>query len=81
MTINGVEYICTPKCASKQSEQPQEQPKMFVIENMPLTDFDLKKEYDDYVGSDPVIKRLVNGVAGNIIAKHFFELGLKAQTK
>lgn len=27
MTINGMEYICTPKCELKQSEQSQEQPK------------------------------------------------------
>ena len=38
---------------------------------------DLKKEYDEYVSKDPVYSKLVNGIAGFSIAKHFFELGLK----
>ena len=40
---------------------------------------DLKKEYDEYVSKDPVYSKLVNGIAGFSIAKHFFELGLKAK--
>ena len=36
---------------------------------------DMKKEYDEYVSKDPVYSKLVNGIAGFSIAKHFFELG------
>ena len=36
---------------------------------------DIKKEYDEYVSKDPVYSKLVNGIAGFSIAKHFFELG------
>lgn len=39
---------------------------------------DLEKEYKDYVEREPVFRKLVNGVAGRQIARHFFELGLNA---
>lgn len=37
----------------------------------------VEKEYDDFI--DPVLSRLVNRNAGIVIAKHFFELELKAK--
>lgn len=47
------------------------------IESLEVKEVDLKKEYDDF--QDLVIAKLVNRNAGLVIAKHFFELGLKAQ--
>ena len=40
---------------------------------------DLEKEYKDFVEKDLVYSKLVNSIVGKAIAKHFFELGLKAQ--
>ena len=40
---------------------------------------DLKKEYKEFVEDDMVYSKLVNGIVGEAIAKHFFELGLKAK--
>lgn len=48
-----------------------------ILDTIKVKEVDLKKEYDDF--QDPVIARLVNRNAGLVIAKHFFELGLKAQ--
>jgi len=42
-----------------------------------VKEVDLEKEYDDF--QDLVLARLVNRNAGIRIAKHFFELGLKAK--
>ena len=42
-------------------------------------DLDLDEEYKVFVEKDPVYNQLVNGIVGKAIAKHFFELGLKAQ--
>ena len=39
---------------------------------------DLTKEYDNEFFKDPILGKLVNRNAGISIAKHFFELGLKA---
>lgn len=46
-------------------------------ENLEVKEVDLKKEYDDF--QDLTIAKLVNRNAGLVIAKHFFELGLKAK--
>ena len=42
---------------------------------------DLEKEYTEFVVSDPVYSKLVNGIVGKSIARHFYELGLKARKK
>lgn len=42
-------------------------------------EMDLEKEYKDFVEKDLVYSKLVNSIVGKAIAKHFFELGLKAQ--
>ena len=47
------------------------------LKNKEVKEVDLKKEYDDF--QDPTIAKLVNRNAGIVIAKHFFELGIKAQ--
>ena len=46
----------------------QEQPEM-----------DWEKEYKEYVEDDPVYSKLVNGIVGKSIARHFYELGLNAR--
>lgn len=40
---------------------------------------DLEKEYTEFVVSDPVYSKLVNGIVGKSIARHFYELGLNAR--
>ena len=42
---------------------------------------DLEKEYKDFVEEDPVYNKLVNGIVGKAIAKHFYELGLTQKGK
>jgi len=49
------------------------------IDSLEVKEVDLKKEYKEFVEKDPVYNMLVNGIVGRAIAKHFFELGLKAQ--
>lgn len=36
---------------------------------------DLEKEYKEFVEDDPVYNKLVNGIVGKQIARHFYELG------
>jgi len=50
-------------------------------ENLEVKEVDLEKEYKDFVEEDPVYNKLVNGIVGKAIAKHFIELGLKAAQK
>lgn len=40
---------------------------------------DLEKEYTEFVVSDPVYSKLVNGIVGKSIARHFFEFGQSIQ--
>ena len=40
---------------------------------------DWEKEYTEFVVSDPVYSKLVNGIVGKSIARHFYELGLNAR--
>ena len=49
------------------------------IESLDVKEVDLEKEYKVFVEEDPVYNKLVNSIVGKAIAKHFFELGLKAQ--
>jgi hypothetical protein len=51
------------------------------IDTLEEKEVDLEKEYKDFVEEDPVYNKLVNGIVGNAIAKHFFELGLQAAQK
>ena len=39
----------------------------------------LEKEYKEYVEDDLVLSKLTNRNAGLVIARHFYELGLKAR--
>ena len=48
------------------------------LNTIEVKEVDLEKEYKDFVEEDPVYNELVNGIVGKAIAKHFFELGLKA---
>ena len=47
-----------------------------LIDSLEVKEVDLEKEYKDFVEEDPVYNKLVNGIVGKSIAKHFFELGL-----
>ncbi len=49
------------------------------INTLEIKEVDLEKEYKDFVEEDPVYNKLVNGIVGKAIAKHFYALGLKAQ--
>lgn len=49
------------------------------LDTIEVKEVDLEKEYKDFVEEDPVYTKLVNSIVGKAIAKHFFELGLKAQ--
>lgn len=49
------------------------------LDTLEVREVYLEKEYKDFVEKDPVYNQLVNGIVGKAIAKHFFELGLKAQ--
>ena len=50
------------------------------LNTLEVKEVDLDKEYKDFVEEDTVYNQLVNGIVGKAIAKHFFELGLKART-
>lgn len=50
-----------------------------LLDTLEVKEVDLEKEYKDFVEEDPVYNKLVNDIVGKAIAKHFFELGLKAQ--
>ncbi len=39
------------------------------------SEVDLEKEYTEFVVADPVYSKLVNGIVGKAIARHFYELG------
>ena len=49
------------------------------LDTIEVKEVDLDEEYKVFVEKDPVYNQLVNGIVGKAIAKHFFELGLKAQ--
>jgi len=55
-----------------------EDAKLF-IDTLEVKEVDLEKEYEEFVINDPVYNRLTNYIVGKAIAKHFFELGLKAK--
>jgi hypothetical protein len=50
-----------------------------IINTLEVKEVDLEKEYKEFVEDDPVYSKLVNNIVGKAIARHFFELGLKAQ--
>ena len=51
------------------------------IDTLEVKEVDLEKEYKDFVEKDPVYNKLVNGIVGKAIAKHFFELGMAVSNK
>ena len=51
------------------------------LDTLEVKEVDLDKEYKDFVEEDPVYNKLINGIVGKAIAKHFFELGLKVAQK
>ena len=57
----------------------EEQPQVADASKMEQPEVDLITEYDARFDSDPVYRKLVNRSAGIAIARHFYELGLKAR--
>ena len=51
------------------------------LDTLKVKEVDLEKEYKDFVEEDPVYNKLVNGIVGKAIAKHFFELGMAVSSK
>ena len=47
-----------------------------LLKDLEVKEVDLEKEYKKYVEEDPVYNKLVNGIVGKSLAKHFFELAL-----
>lgn len=52
---------------------------IIVIKQQERLEVDLEKEYTEFVVSDPVYSKLVNGIVGKSIARHFYELGKNAK--
>ena len=51
------------------------------LNTLEVKEVELEKEYKDFVEEDPVYNKLVNGIVGRAIAKHFFELGMAVSIK
>lgn len=51
-----------------------------ALDTLEVKEVDLEKEYEEYVVDDPIFGNFItNDTMGMELAKHFFELGLKAQ--
>ena len=50
------------------------------LDTLEVKEVDLEKEYEEFVVDDPIFgKFITNDIVGMEVAKHFFELGIKAQ--
>lgn len=49
------------------------------LDTLEVKEVDLENAYKEFVEDDYVYSKLANNIVGKAIAKHFFELGLKAQ--
>ena len=54
---------------------------IMFLDTLKVKEVDLEKEYKDFVEEDPIYNKLVNGIVGKAIAKHFFELGMHVSNK
>lgn len=53
---------------------------LVIFDTLEVKDVDLEKEYEEFVVDDPIFGNFItNDTMGMELAKHFFELGLKAQ--
>ena len=53
-----------------------------LLDTLEAKEVDLEKEYEDFVVDDPILGNFItNDTMGMILAKHFFELGLKFKSK
>ena len=53
---------------------------MLLFNTIETKEVDLEKEYEEFVVDDPIFGNFItNDTMGMELAKHFFELGLKAQ--
>jgi hypothetical protein len=69
------EHECD-SCIVGQYEEMEE-----ILNTLEVKEVNLEKEYKDFVEEDPVYNKLVNGIVGKAIAKHFFELGMSVSNK
>ena len=50
------------------------------LDTLEVKEVDLEKEYEEFVVDDPILGNFItNDTMGMVLAKHFFELGLKTQ--
>ena len=50
------------------------------LDTLEVKEVDLEKEYEDFVIDDPILGNFItNDTMGMMVAKHFFELGLKVK--
>lgn len=50
------------------------------INTFEVKEVDLEKEYEEFVVDDPILGNFItNDTMGMVLAKHFYELGIKAQ--
>ena len=52
---------------------------LLFLDTLEVKEVDLEKEYDNEFFKEPVFRKLINRNAGIAIAKHFYDLGLRAQ--
>lgn len=53
---------------------------LYTKQELEVKEVDLEKEYEEFVVDDPIFGNFItNDTMGMKLAKHFFELGLKAQ--
>ena len=52
------------------------------LDTFEVKEVDLEKEYEEFVVDDPILGNFItNDTMGMMVAKHFFELGLKTKRK
>ena len=51
-----------------------------ILDTLEVKEVDLEKEYEDFVIDDPILGNFItNDTMGMMVAKHFFEVGLKTK--
>ena len=72
-------WLLVPKMTFHQQRVELEKLISF-INTLEVKEVDLEKEYEEFVVDDPILGNFItNDTMGMMVAKHFFELGLKAQ--
>lgn len=51
-----------------------------ILDTLETEEVNLEKEYEEFVVDDPILGNFItNDTMGMVLAKHFFELGIKTQ--